>query len=706
MKNDILKKIRFVKMKRKQKKKLESKILKMVNKSSKINFKEIGDRLRLSKKKDLKILKKKLRSLKERGKLSTSLNDYIPFSDSQIKTRTGYLEIVRSGTGFFLTPEDEQDIKIPRNNLANALNNDLVEIQVINKNGKKTGKIIEIRKRDKNVYPAIIDKKNKITLKSGGRKVECILKDKKEYSRIKGKRFTIGLEKWQPNEIKPTVIINEILGDIGEINAEIKNIIIDNKIKNIFPKEVLKEVTQINETNEKLVDREDYRKQLTFTIDPDNAKDFDDALSFKNLNDNTFEIGVHIADVSSYVRPDTQLDKEARKRGTSVYLANRVVPMLPEKLSNEICSLEPKKSKRAFSIIFTIDKQGNILNDRATKTMILSDHRFTYSDVQSIIENKKETKSLNKKFEKPIRILNEISKKIRKKRQERGAIFFNKKEVGFKFNGDKIDGTYLRESKESHKLVEEFMLLTNIVVAEKLKKKAIFRIHDKPDENKVANLFSVAESFGHKKLDKKKNIGKQMNNLLLQAYEKKESNILNLLALRSMSKAEYSTKNIGHHGLSLSRYLHFTSPIRRYPDIICHRLLSSLLTKKENSLKTEEMNKISTISTQKEKDATKAERQTIKLMQTLFMKDKLGKKFRGIISGVTERGIYVEMEKNFCEGFVEISRLQNDYFYFDIENHRLVGEITKKTYQLGDTLNVIVERADVMQREILLDISS
>ena len=259
-----------------------------------------------------------------------------------------------------------------------------------------------------------------------------------------------------------------------------------------------------NETNEKIVDREDYRKQLTFTIDPDNAKDFDDALSFKNLNDNTFEIGVHIADVSSYVRPDTQLDKEARKRGTSVYLANRVVPMLPEKLSNEICSLEPKKNKRAFSIIFTIDKQGNILNDRATKTMILSDHRFTYSDVQSIIENKKETKSLNKKFEKPIRILNEISKKIRKKRQERGAIFFNKKEVGFKFNGDKIDGTYLRESKESHKLVEEFMLLTNIVVAEKLKKKAIFRIHDKPDENKVANLFRVAESFGHKKSDKKK----------------------------------------------------------------------------------------------------------------------------------------------------------------------------------------------------------
>ena len=692
-------------MKRKQKKKLESQILKLVrNSSSKLSLKKIGEKLNLITKKDQKILKKKLRNLKERGKLTNNQNAYASIDDSKKKVRIGYLEIVRSGTGFFLTPEGEQDIKIPRKNLVNALNNDLVAVQVISKNGKKTGKIIEIRKRDKKKYSAIIDQKNKIILKSGGRKVECLLKSKKEYNRIRGKRFTIRIEKWEPKESKPTVIINEILGDIGDIDTEISNIIIENKIKKIFPKEVLEEVNQIKEKKENEVKREDYTKPLTFTIDPDNAKDFDDALSFKKKDDNIFEIGVHIADVSSYVRPDTELDKEARKRGTSVYLANQVIPMLPEKLSNEICSLEPKKSKRAFSIIFTIDKGGNVLKERATKTIILSDYRFTYSEVQSIIENGKEEKSKNRKFEKPIKILNEISKKIRKKRKERGAIFFNKKEVGFKFKGEKIEGTFLKESKEAHKLVEEFMLLTNIGVAEKLKRKAIFRIHDKPDEKKVENLFSVAESFGHKKLDKKNNIGKQINNLLSQAQEKKEANIINLLALRSMSKAEYSTKNIGHHGLSLSRYLHFTSPIRRYPDIICHRLLFSLLTKKENALKTEEMNKISYTSTQKEKAATKAERETIKLMQTVFMKDKLGKKFKGIISGVTERGIYVEMEMNFCEGFVEIRKLQNDYFYYDIDNHRLVGELTKKTYQLGDTLNVTVKRVDVMQREIMLDI--
>tara|TARA_A100001015_G_scaffold111381_2_gene123662 strand:- start:1792 stop:3876 length:2085 start_codon:yes stop_codon:yes gene_type:complete len=694
-------------MKKKKKKKLESQILKLIKKSSsKIVFKQLGDKLNLNTKKDLKILKKKLRVLKERGKLETKKDSYFSTNDSEINTKLGFLEIVRSGTGFVVTPKNEKDIKISRKNLMNALHNDLVVAQVINKNGKETGKIIEIRKRDKKNYPATIDKKNKIILKSGGRTVECKLKNNYELSKIKGKRFTIEIEKWDPKELKPTVKINEVLGDIGEINAEIKNIIIENKIVNIFPKKVLKELKSIKEKKENKEKREDYTNPLTFTIDPDNAKDYDDALSFKILDNNVFEIGVHIADVSSYVKQDTELDKEARKRGTSVYLANKVIPMLPEKLSNEICSLEPKKKKRAFSIIFTIDKKGNVKKERAARTTIYSDYRLTYSDVQNIIENNKEGKKKNKEIETAIINLNKISKKIRKKREERGAIFFNKKELGFKFKGDKIEGTFLKESKESHKLVEEFMLLTNIEVAEKLKKKAIFRVHDKPDAKKVENLFSVAESFGHMKLNKKNSIGKQINNLLSEAKEKKESNIINLLALRSMSKAEYSTKNIGHHGLSLTRYLHFTSPIRRYPDIICHRLLSSILNKKENKLDKEEMDKISYLSTQKEKDATKAERQTVKLMQTVFMKDKLGKRFMGIISGVTERGIYVEMEKNFCEGFVEISRLQNDYFYYDIDNHRLVGELTKKTYQLGGSLKVIVKRVDLIKREIILDISN
>ena len=463
--------------------------------------------------------------------------------------------------------------------------------------------------------------------------------------------------------------------------------------------------------------RKDMRPILTFTIDPRDAKDFDDALSFEIKKDGNYEIGIHIADVSHYLKEETILDKEAYSRATSVYLVDRVVPMLPEILSNKACSLRPFEDKYTFSAIFSMNEKGDVEKEWFGRTVINSNARFSYEEAQYLIENKtntipKKISLSNSEYKTSIKIkeailkLNEISKKLRQKRMNNGAISFDKKEVKFKLNKENFpEKVYFKTSKEANKLIEEFMLLANKKVAEFISKKTpkktfIYRTHDKPDTQKLENLQRTISQFGHKiDLKNKEKTNKSLNKLLKKIEGRKEKNLIDTLIIRSMSKAEYSTKNIGHYGLSFQSYSHFTSPIRRYPDVMTHRLLQNYLDgeSSKNATTFEENCKH---SSHMENIATKAERESIKYMQINYMKNQKKDFFSGIISGVTEWGIYVEITENKCEGMVRIRDIKDDYYSFNNEIHALVGEKNKKKYQLGDQVQVKVKKADLIKRQL------
>jgi ribonuclease R/exosome complex exonuclease DIS3/RRP44 len=453
---------------------------------------------------------------------------------------------------------------------------------------------------------------------------------------------------------------------------------------------------------------------LTFTIDPITAKDFDDAISFRKIDNNLNEVGIHIADVSHYVEPNSLLDKEAYERATSVYLVDRVVPMLPEVISNGLCSLRPKEEKYTFSAVFTLDNNGRVNKEWYGKTVIYSDHRFSYEEVQFMIENKtnkvdsktslsgKEYKVTSKVYE-AIMTLNSQAKKLRKERMDSGAISFDRVEVGFNLDDkNKPEKVFFKSSKDSNKLIEEFMLLANKKVAAFIGKQKpvypfVYRIHDDPDEEKLYNLKQTISAFGYSFNPKGKNVSKEINKLLKDCNGSREQNMIDTLTLRTMSKAEYTTNNIGHYGLAFSHYTHFTSPIRRYPDVLVHRLLHSFIEKKQGQQQ-QTLEEACKHSSQREQLATKAERDSIKYMQIIFMEDKVGLEFNGIISGVTDRGMYVEIIENKCEGMIRLVDLKEDYFNFDMQNHAIVGERTKKSYRLGDPIRIKVSKVNVIRR--------
>jgi len=521
-----------------------------------------------------------------------------------------------------------------------------------------------------------------------------------------GDKVLVTLLDWPKKAKSPFAEVTTVMGVAGEHNAEIHAILAEFGLPYEFPESVEAYVESIPETisEEEISKRRDMREVLTFTIDPHDAKDFDDALSIQKLADDKWEIGIHIADVSHYVQEGTLLNDEAYERATSVYLVDRVVPMLPEKLSNKVCSLRPNEEKLCFSAIFTINDKAEVLDEWFGRTVIYSDHRFTYEDAQEVIEKKEG------KFAEEILLMDKLAKIMRAKRIDEGAITFDRVEVKFQLDEKKNPtGVYFKQAKDANKLIEEYMLLANRKVAAFIGKAAdgtpsnkpfVYRIHDDPDPEKINNFSTFVNQFGHQmNLQTPKEIANSMNRVLADVSGKREENMVELLAIRTMSKAKYTIENIGHYGLGFNYYSHFTSPIRRWPDVMVHRLLQRYLDGEKVTEK-EAIEEQCKHSSAMEKLSTDAERSSIKYMQVKYLMGKVGQEFMGSVSGVTDFGMFIELKESLCEGLVSMRDLKDDHYELHQETFSLVGKRTKKRFQLGDALKVRVRNVDLVKKQI------
>ena len=520
-----------------------------------------------------------------------------------------------------------------------------------------------------------------------------------------GDKAIVRITEWPEEAKNPLGEVVDILGTAGDNDAEMNAILAEFDLPYKYPANVEKAAEKISDAipEEEIAKREDFRGVTTFTIDPKDAKDFDDALSARKLDNGNWEVGVHIADVTYYVKPESLIDREAFSRATSVYLVDRTIPMLPERLCNQICSLRPNEEKLCFSVIFELNKNAEIQQSHITRTIIKSDRRFTYEEAQAVIETGEG------EYKEEILALNGLAQKLRDRRFKDGAIAFDRYEVKFDIdeNGKPL-GTYIKESKEANKLIEEFMLLANRTVAEfigksknKTKKTFVYRIHEQPDPEKLRDFSAFISRFGYKMRTEgtKTDISKGINKLLDSVQGKPEENLVETLAIRSMQKAHYTTDNIGHYGLAMDYYTHFTSPIRRYPDMMVHRLLERYLAGGRSVIKNKYEEYCKHCS-EMEMVASNAERSSIKYKQVEFMKDKLGQVFDGVVSGVTEWGLYVELNDNKCEGLVPIRDLDDDYYEFDDKNYCLLGRRTKRIYRLGDAITVKVAQANLERKQL------
>ncbi|MHA7942432.1 ribonuclease R [Formosa sp. 3Alg 14/1] len=637
---------------------------------------------------------------------------------------TGILDLTAKGAGYVISDDFEDDIYIASNNINKALNGDEVELYVYKrrKHGKVEGEITRIIKRAKTEYVGVIQlSKNYAFVVVDGNKMykDIFVPINKVNGAEDGDKVLVSLEDWPDKADSPNGKVLKVLGKPGEHNTEIHAILADYGLPYEFPAEVEEFANNIDTsiTEDEIKKRRDMRNVLTFTIDPKDAKDFDDALSFEVLENGNYEIGIHIADVSHYVQEGTILDDEAYERATSVYLVDRVVPMLPEILSNNACSLRPHEEKFTFSAVFELNNKAQVVNEWFGRTVTYSDARFAYEEAQAIIESKSntipaevsltgETYLAEQAVADAVLKMDELAKIMRSKRMSSGAISFDKVEVKFNLDEDSNPiGVFFKTSADANKLIEEFMLLANRKVSEfvgkqKPEKTFVYRVHDEPDESKLQALQNVVAKFGYKlNFKDSKSISSSLNGLLSDVVGKKEQNLVDTLAIRTMSKAEYTTHNIGHYGLAFDYYSHFTSPIRRYPDVMAHRLLQQYLDggKSANEAIYEEKCKH---SSSMEYLATKAERDSIKYMQIRFMQDHEDEEFVGVISGVTDWGIYVEIVDNKCEGMVRIRDIKDDYYEFDESQFAIIGRESKKMYQLGDEVIVKVKDTDLVKKHL------
>ena len=655
-----------------------------------------------------------LQKLEEAGSITkSSRNEY--FSTTEPAYILGHVDYVNPRFAFVIPKDQEKsedDILVKENDLMNALDGDLVKVMVYPKkakNGRREGRVVEVVERDRDEFVGRVEISPRFAFVVPDFKKmhhDIFIKKGDLMDVQHNQKVVVKITEWREEDKNPTGKVIRVLGNSGEHEVEIHSIMAEFGLPFEYPEEVEREAEAISDeiTAKDIKSRKDFRDVLTFTIDPADAKDFDDAISYQTLPNGNIELGVHIADVTHYVNPDTLLEKEAYERATSVYLVDRTIPMLPERLSNGLCSLRPNEDKLTFSCVFELDQDAKVLNHWIGRTVIHSDRRFSYEEAQENIDQQQGD------FYEELTLLNGLAKKLREKRFQKGAINFETVEVKFKLdeNGTPL-GLVIKERKDIHKLIEEFMLLANKTVAEfiynknKGKDTFVYRIHENPDLDRLATFANFAKKFGHEiTIDEDTNISRTLNDLMDDIVGKPEQNVLEQLAIRSMAKAKYTTLPKGHFGLAFAHYTHFTSPIRRYPDMMVHRLLQHYLDKGK-SPEAESWEEKCLHSSEREKRAADSERASIKYKQVEYMALAEKKDYEGIVTGVTEWGVFVEITETKCEGMVRLQEIKDDYYEFDEKNMRLIGAKNKKMITLGDKVMVKVVNTDINRRTIDLE---